>query len=373
MSPQYPSGQSKSTALTESRQRLRAIANHLPQRPGVYIMKDAHGTIIYVGKAVNLRRRVGSYAAPSAMKDGKVAKLVGSIKSLSFVEVSSELEALLIESRLIKAHIPTFNRQLIDPESCCFLRLDPREGLPRIEVVRFRRDDDAEYLGPFWHSAFVRDAAEAVTNAFRLRRCSGKPAPGKAPCMYSELGKCSGPCSGEASGQAYRRSVLIAWDSLAGKSDEASRRLTTRRDRLSDQLRFEDARTVHLQIRALEHVSSSVPDPCMLDGDFAVVVPSYLRGRPVVLMFGDGRLLNTSLSGPRSYPDTTMIAERLVRMCKPSPDLLPGRPTRDDLLIIHSYLNRRAAKGILVPLHSHKSVAALADSILSAITEVRRG
>ncbi len=373
MPTQYASGQSHLAAKIESRQRLRAFANQLPQRPGVYIMLDTSDTIIYVGKAVNLRRRVGSYATPSAGRDRKVSRLVSSIASLSYVQTHSELEALLLESRLIKMNLPQYNRQLIDPESCCFLRADFGERLPRIEVVRFRREDDAEYLGPFWHSPFVRDATDAVTGIFRLRRCSGDPGHRETPCMYCELGKCSGPCGGRTSIEEYRQSVVTAWNSMAGRSDEATERLVIRRDRLSDQLRFEDAHTVHRQIRALQQVASSVPDASMIEGNFAVVVPSYLRGRPVVLTFKGGRLLSSTLAGPRAYPDPDMIAERLVRLCKPSEDMLPGRPSRDDLLIIHSFVNRRSSNGIIVPLASHKPVRDLAGSVHSALDALRRG
>lgn len=367
------SDHSRSRNLSESRQRLRNAGRHLPQRPGVYIMMDVHGTVIYVGKAVNLRRRVGSYATPSAARDRKVSKLVAAFDSLSYIETNSELEALLVESRLIKAALPMFNRQLIDPESCCFLKTDFRKELPRIEVVARTCEDGAAYLGPFWISSQIRECLDAVENAFCLRRCPGEiPAnTRRTACIYHELGKCVGPCSGRVSAEQYKGIVQMAWNSLAGKSREAIDRLAQRRNRLADGLRFEDALIVQRQIRALEQIAVSNADVAASEGDFAVVTPSYLHGRPVVLVFKDGRLGCKFLAGPRRYPDSDMLAHHLSHLDDFIGDLLPGKPSTDDRLIIHSYLRRRQLAHSLLPLHAGTPVAELANLILAAIDTLR--
>ena len=363
---------------------LRTASRHLPERPGVYLMCDSTGDVVYIGKAVNLRKRVGSYTTPSASKDRKVGVLVGQIASLSFIETSSELEALLVESRLIKHLHPAFNRRLLEPESFCFLRLTVGNGLPRIEMVS-RSDGGFEHIGPIWSSSSAYVALDGVSNVFRLSRCSKykngrtlNPQPRKSDggmgrwggpdsglpltidhrpstistiqgeeryrecaCLIHEFGKCSGPCSGEIGQAEYEESVLEAWDSLTGKSDTALLKLLERRERLSDELRFEDALAVHGQIWALEQIRSI--SACSLDNscDFAVVAASHLKHRPVVLLFSHGRLADKLVASPRLFPDVRMLANRLKRMKTSAKDLLPGVPSGDDLLIIRSYLQRR--------------------------------
>ncbi|MHB0912599.1 MAG: hypothetical protein ACYC2Y_04045 [Armatimonadota bacterium] len=294
-------------------------------------MRDSEGTVVYIGKAIDLRRRVASYCTPSAARDRRIQRLVLQVDSLSYVETWSELEALLVESRLIKSFLPAFNRRLTEPESSCFLTVDFDETLPRIEIAPSPRGSS---LGPFWRSALVEDALETVSDAFLLRRCTGTPA---RPCMYLELGRCSGPCRNP---DGYEGRVRAAWDVLSGKSAGLVRQLVRERDLLSGALRFEEAARKERRIRALAHIRSarSIPE------GFAVIVPSR-GGGPVLLVFARGRLVAKSQLGVNA--DCREIAG--VLDAEPEADLLPGRASRDDLLIIRSYLAQRNLSNLLVP------------------------
>lgn len=359
--------------LTRSGQKLYAAGRMLPDTPGVYMMENVRREVIYVGKAVNLRKRVSSYTTPSAMKDSKVRKIVHGVDSLAYVETPSELEALLLESRLIKQFHPQFNRQLIEPDSCRWLMLTTGDGLPRVEIVG-RASGISPCIGPLWSSSLLYDALEGVSNVFRLRRCSGILLPGekKRACTLHDLGKCAGPCAGRVTEHEYALSVQAAWDSLSGESDFALRALTERRAFLAEQYRFEEAQVVHHQIRALEHIAAARENLLGASGDFALVVPSHLRRRPVILLFAEGRLGDKLVASPHLYPDEEMIANRLARLHISHRDLLPGKPSTDDLLIIQSYLRRNDLRNYACPLAPDTSARESARSLHAMVESLRR-
>lgn len=341
----------RSTGLIEeSRQRIRKASAELPDRPGIYMMSDSAERVIYVGKAVNLRRRVRSYANPSSARDPKVAKLITRVASVSHMETSSELEALLVESRLIKTKLPMFNRKLIQPESCCYLRMDPEAEIPHIDLVTSCAIDGALYLGPFTRAAYARDGLEAISTVFRLPKCSRtrRTASHTRTCTYHDFNRCSGPCCSRISDAEYRLSVEAAWESLAGRSTAGADRLLDIRSRLIDELRFEDAMAVHKQIKALELIVRNCAQDPLPSGDLAVIAPSYLDRRPVVFLFSDGKLRDRFMVAPGKYPEEHMVESRLARIRTSKKDLLPGTPSLDDLLIIRAYVrNRRKSVSVL--------------------------
>jgi excinuclease UvrABC nuclease subunit len=336
-------------------------------------MENTAGATIYIGKAVNLRRRVSSYANPSASRDAKVSKLVMQISSLSYIETASELEALLVESRLIKARRPVFNRRLLQPESCCYLRFDQHNPVPRIDLISDRIADESYYLGPLWNPSTVHDAVDAITDLYRLRRCSKatRSHSRQWPCVYQELGKCLGPCGGAISEQDYRKACVSAWDSLSGRSSAAVDHLTSLRDRLIDELRFEDAYTTHRQLRAIQQIHSSIVPDTLPNDDFSVVVPSYLRSRPMVLIFSHGKLRDKLMAAPLKYPEVGMIQNRIYRCGSDAADLLPGMPNHDDWLIIRTYLRRHSLSDYLLPLTPALPFTQLAQTIHTHIDAVR--
>jgi len=332
-------------------------------------MQNPVGEIIYIGKAVNLRRRVTSYTTPSALRDRKVKALSAEFGSLCYIETPSELEALLVESRLIKANLPPYNRRLTEPESCCYIAADFNDPAPRLDVTPRHMDDGREYLGPFPGRSAVCDAVEAVSNVFRLRLCRAPLLKSRSPCIRHELGKCGAPCGGSGL-QSYRAAFDCAWESLGGRSGEAMQRLSERRDRLADAMRFEDALAVQNHIRVLSRIALLAPDAVSSGMDFALVTPSYLKGRPSLLLFSRGRLSARFLCGPSSYPDTCMIESGIGGMLFAG-DLLPGRPSADDLLIINSYVKQHRLEKYIVRIEADTPAKDAATDIACSVNSFR--
>lgn len=187
---------------------LREKLRHLPEKPGCYLYRDRAGTIIYVGKAVNLRRRVQSYFRASTLRTAppKLRSLVHHVEDLELRVVRTEAEALLTESHLIKTYRPRFNILLRDDKRYLSLKADPDRPFPRIVTCRIVRDDGARYFGPFPSSTVVRAALDFTEKRFGLRKCGSlNPCPDDhTHCMADVIRFCTAPCLGRISEEAYR-------------------------------------------------------------------------------------------------------------------------------------------------------------------------
>ena len=189
-------------------EQLREKLSALPDKPGCYLMRDRRGTIIYVGKAVSLRRRVQSYFRPAAQRNAppKVRSMVNSVADLEVLVVRNEAEALLAESNLIKQYRPRFNIVLRDDKRYLALRADPRDPVPRMATCRILRDDHALYFGPFPSAAVVRAVLDFTEKRYGLRKCTPiRPdAETYQHCMNDVVRFCSAPCVGRVSPGEYR-------------------------------------------------------------------------------------------------------------------------------------------------------------------------
>jgi len=202
-------------------QPLREKLAALPDKPGCYIMRDRKGTIIYVGKAVSLRRRVQSYFRPATLRDAppKVRSMVNSVADLEVVTVRNEAEALLTESTLIKQYRPRFNIVLRDDKRYLALRADPRDPVPRLATCRILRDDNALYFGPFPSAAVVRAVLDFTEKRYGLRKCTPiqPDAETYRHCINDIVRFCSAPCVGRVSPEAYRQRFDEACAFLRGE------------------------------------------------------------------------------------------------------------------------------------------------------------
>lgn len=192
------------TVSPQLREKLAA----LPDKPGCYLMRDRKGTIIYVGKAVSLRRRVQSYFRPSTLREAppKVRSMVNCVADLETLVVRNEAEALLTESTLIKRYRPRFNIVLRDDKRYLALRADPRDPVPRLATCRILRDDNALYFGPFPSAAVVRTVLDFTEKRYGLRKCTPiRPdAETYRHCINDIIRFCSAPCVGRVSPEEYR-------------------------------------------------------------------------------------------------------------------------------------------------------------------------
>ncbi|HSV93660.1 MAG TPA: excinuclease ABC subunit UvrC, partial [Desulfobacterales bacterium] len=209
--------------------RSEGIARRLaeaPAEPGVYLMKDGDGRILYVGKARNLRKRLASYFKPSGHGDSRIGALVGRIAEFETVVTRTEKEALILESTLIKRHRPRYNVVLKDDKRYPSLRLNPAEDYPRFTVVRRIGEDDAQYFGPFASAAAVRQTLKVLNKTFKLRQCkAGELRTRTRPCLHCQLNGCLAPCCRDVPREVYREQVEEAVLFLKGRTRELIRKV----------------------------------------------------------------------------------------------------------------------------------------------------
>jgi excinuclease ABC subunit C len=217
------------TANVPATDQIRNKLNQLPHKPGVYLMKDRFGTVIYVGKARDLRKRVVQYFHPSRRMgwDLKFNALVEAIYDLDVHVVKSEPEALLLEGKLIKEFYPRYNVSFRDDKRFLLLKVNLNDPIPRFTLTRLRTDDGARYFGPFAHSGALRNTLTLIRRQFNLRGC--RPlTPTDADykhCLYGNLKWCTAPCIGNVAREQYLQQVRAACDFLDGQCEEMADQL----------------------------------------------------------------------------------------------------------------------------------------------------
>lgn len=228
-----------------------------PTTPGVYLMKDARGRVIYVGKAVNLRSRAGSYFTRQAAIDRRTADLIPEIHDIDFLHADSEVDALLLESRLIKDIQPRFNSDLKDDKTFPYLQITTREPFPRIEFTRRPKSRGVKLFGPFTSARKLRGAIAVLQKIFRFRNCSLDIDPNEEkwrwfrPCLLASLGQCTAPCNLRISKEDYRRDVRRLIMFLEGKKERLLKVMNREMLEASKELKFEKAARLRDQIKAL--------------------------------------------------------------------------------------------------------------------------
>lgn len=221
---------------------LRKKAAGLPMHPGVYLMKNADGEVIYVGKAKLLRNRVSSYFHSIDRQQPKTGALVSLIANFDVILASNEFEALILESTLIKMHRPKYNILLKDDKGYPFIKVTVNEAFPRIMLARTREKDKAKYYGPFGGSIQAKQIIDAVCRAFRLPACDKKFKMIKGrPCLNSQIDRCVGLCSGKVTKEEYRELINSALDFFEGNTKKVFDEVEKKMLRASDNLDFEKA------------------------------------------------------------------------------------------------------------------------------------
>lgn len=236
---------------------LREKANKLPLLPGVYIMKDAAGEVIYVGKAKALKNRVVSYFRGEHLP--KVAAMVEKAADFDVIVASSEFEALVLENALIKRHRPHYNILLKDDKGYPFIRLDVKSQYPVFSLVNSPAKDGARYFGPFGGRGMTGDIIDTICKALLLPTCARKfPRDiGKArPCLNYHMGVCAGWCTKDADPEEYRAAIRQAEMILGGQTRKLTEELSAKMTEASDAMRFEVAASLRDRIRAIEGLSN---------------------------------------------------------------------------------------------------------------------
>ncbi|WP_425448825.1 GIY-YIG nuclease family protein [Dethiothermospora halolimnae] len=187
---------------------LREKVKNLPQSPGIYIMKDKYNNIIYIGKSKNLKKRVSQYFQKSKNHSRKIVEMIQFIENIDHTITDTELEALLLESKLIKKYNPKYNRLLKNYQRYPYIKVTTEEEVPRLLIVTEKNDDNASYFGPFTNFNRVNRAVDSIKDYFKIRRCSINNFNSlKTSCLHYDLNTCSGPCKGEENINKYRDNI----------------------------------------------------------------------------------------------------------------------------------------------------------------------
>ncbi len=234
---------------------MREKLDKLPESPGVYIFRDDKGDVIYVGKAVSLKHRLRSYFGAAASRDPKVKALMSRARDLEYITTDSEVEALILESNLIKEHRPRYNVFLKDDKSYPYLKVTLNEEFPRVFITRRVVKDGSRYFGPYTQVGAVHETLRLLKRIFPLRSCKQKTLASRSrPCLNQHIKRCLGPCCGLITPEEYRRVVDGVLLFLEGKQEQLVEDLRHRMEQAAEKLEFERAAQLRDQLQAVEKV-----------------------------------------------------------------------------------------------------------------------
>lgn len=220
---------------------FKAKIKDVPDNPGVYMMLDEQGEIIYVGKAKNLKNRLRSYFFNLSNRTAKVMAMLEHVADFRYIICASEVDALLTENNLIKKHSPKYNILLKDDKAYPFLRIDMHEPYPRIELVRKLKNDGAKYFGPYMQSVNIKDIFDLIHTAFAVRECKRDLSKPSRPCLNMHLGRCLAPCTHKVSEQEYKAEMQKVIDFLKGNDREVEKTLKEKMMKFAAEENFEVA------------------------------------------------------------------------------------------------------------------------------------
>jgi excinuclease ABC subunit C len=294
---------------------LQATLDTLPNKPGCYLMKNAAGDIIYVGKAVNLRNRVRSYFHNSADLDFKTRQMVRHVADIEWIVVGSELEALILEMNLIKKHRPHYNIRLKDDKRYPYVKVHWADPFPKVTVTRQMVNDGSRYFGPYTSVWAVHQTLDVLRHIFPYLTCD-REITGRdpRPCLYYDIKLCSGPCIGAISQTAYRQMIDDLCQFLEGHTEPIVARLQKEMEKAAEELQFERAAQLRDQIQAIEKVVERQKVISSEDLDSDVIALARANGEACVQIFfiRGGKLIGRDyfiLEGTEDAADQEVVSE----------------------------------------------------------------
>ena len=336
--------------MVELSDHLKGVLDTLPVKPGCYIMKNASGDVIYVGKAINLRSRVRSYFQEHADLDRKTGKLVAQVADLEWIVVGSELEALILEMNLIKKHRPRFNVRLKDDKRYPYIKVHLASPFPKVTVTRQMIRDGSRYFGPYTSVWAVHQTLDLLRRIFPYLTCDREITGHDArPCLYYDIKLCSGPCIGAIDQAGYAQLINDLCAFLDGKTDSIVKRLQQEMAEAAEGLNFEKAAQLRDQLQSIERVvekqkvitseegNSDVLAIARADNEACIQVffirNGRLMGREYFVMEGTEETSDDEVMGAfikQFYTEAAVIPDRV---------LLPNEV--EEAQIIRQWLNAR--------------------------------
>lgn len=275
---------------------LETKLNNLPEQPGVYIMKDDNRRIIYIGKAVSLKNRLRQYFR-STGHTGKVGAMVSNVKDFEYILTDNEVEALILESNLIKKHRPKYNILLKDDKHYPFIQITTGEEYPRILLTRRIKKDKHRYFGPYTSAKAVRDTIKVIKNIFPIRTCNRIINEGQEsgrPCLNYYIGQCWGPCLGNVSKQDYQEMIKEVCRFLEGRQEDFLEELRKQMGEAADKLQYEKAASLRDKIRAVEKVleNQKIMSTSMADQDILAFYQESDKTAVQIFFIRSGKLIS---------------------------------------------------------------------------------
>lgn len=334
--------------------QLTESLKHLAEKPGVYLMKDAGERVIYVGKAVNLKNRVRSYFQGSRNHAPKVRVMIDQIVTLETIITGSEMEALILESNLIKKHRPKYNIRLRDDKQYPYLRIDVQDVFPRVTIARQIKKDGARYFGPYTSAGAVHQTLHLLKKLFPLRICKRKIGQDQGrPCLNYHIKRCLAPCDRRVDEATYGQMIREICLFLEGRQDDLVKNLRRRMLAASEQLAFEQAAKLRDQIQALEKVveKQNINVPHADDQDAVGMARSHAGTCVQVFQVRSGKLVGREhflLEGEAGAEDqevlTGFIKQYYARAAFIPKEILLPLDIEDRDLIGHWLEERRGTK-----------------------------
>ncbi len=339
-------------------EHIRSQVDTLPRKPGVYLMRDVDSTVIYVGKAIDLRSRVRTYFQPSSWEDGKVRAIASDIADLEFIVTDSELEALILEANLIKQHRPRYNVRLKDDKRYPYIQITWADPFPQVRITRRMEQDGSRYFGPFTSSGAVHQTLDLLRKSFPYLTCNRDiTGEDERACLYHDIKLCLGPCVGAVTREEYRAMIKRLAHFLEGRSEKVIVDLETRMNTAADKLEFELAASLRDQLRAVQSIVERQKIVSSAGADQDVVAFAREENDACVQVFfiRGGKLLGREyfvMEGAQDEDEREVMTAFLKQFYEeaayvPPEVLLPGRI--EEALIIEQWL--RGKRGAKVTLH----------------------
>lgn len=337
----------------------------LPNSPGVYLLKDGAGNILYVGKAANLHHRVRSYFGAGQKLSPKLQRMVARVNEFDFFVTSSEQEALILELNLIKRHHPRYNVRLKDDKTFPYLKIDLNEDWPRVHITRRLEEDGGRYFGPFASAKSVRQTLKVIKGIFPFRSCSRTiTGTDSRACLDYDIHHCLAPCIGVASKEEYAEVIKQVILFLEGKQELVVKELESKMDRAAEALNFEQAAWLRDQIQAINRVIEGQKIATKVRGEQDVIALASDKDQAYVQVFfiRGGKLIGREsfvLQGTRSEEPPQIMTSFIKQFYSSSPHIPPllllQYPVEDKTIIEHWLQGRKGARvHIQVPRRGSK-------------------
>jgi len=332
---------------------IKEKLEHLPEKPGVYLLKDAKGEILYVGKALSLKKRVRSYFQKGPISP-RMASLILQICDVEWIITDSEAEAYLLESNLIKHYHPRYNIQLRDDKSYPYIKLTSSDPFPQVFLTRNPKEDGSQYFGPYTNVKAARKTLQLIQRLFPLRRCKGKLPHRSRPCLNYHIKECSAPCVGKITQKDYSFLVKGVSLFLQGHYESLLSQLEEEMQRASREEKFERAAKLRDCIRAIQRLSQTQKVSSFKGGDRDLIALAFDEKVACVLVFliREGKiidkkhfLLNINRQDDEEDIMTSFVKEYYNKASFIPPQVLLQSPIKESTSI-RRWLTERRGKNV---------------------------